>query len=553
MVALFCNFNGNPGFNKDGAPDFLPFVTSMNRLFAFLLAVAVFPASAREPVQPFEKRPDSNSIAFAGSAKIDSLIDARLKSLGIPAAHPCSDAVFLRRIYLDLLGILPTAEEVVAFLNDPSLIKRSLLIDCLLERDEFTDFLGMKWCDLLRVKSEFPVNLWPEAAQAYDHWIRAELKQNRSYSEFARELLTANGSNFRSPPVNFYRSAGGKDAQSLARAVALTFMGERTGSWPKAKQEGMAAFFSQVGFKGTQEWKEEILFFKGVDQASNLRTKGLFPDGTTVTFLPDKDPRELFVVWLIQSKHSPFARNAVNRTWFFLFNRGIIQEPDDSRPDNPPSHPELLNWLAQELINSHYNMKKIYRLILNSAAYQRSSIPLTDDPRAEANFAYYPIHGLEAEVLIDGLDQLTGGKEEYSNLTPEPTTFLPETQRAITLPDGSINSTFLELFGRPPRDTGFLLERRDRPTAAQRLYLLNSSTLQSKFSNSQKLRSLFKPGMPPVQMVTQLYLTLLSRYPTEEEVRAVNVYTQSSEVKGQAVIQDLAWALMNSPEFLYHH
>jgi len=520
---------------------------------ALLLAVAIYPAAAEEPVVPFEKRPDYGVFTSAASAKIDSLILDRLKPLGIRPANLCSDSVFIRRVYLDLLGTLPTADEVIGFLNDKSSWKRSVLIDRLLERDEFADYLGMKWCDLLRVKSEFPVNLWPEGAQAYDHWIRTEIKQNRPYSEFAWELLTANGSNFRFPQVNFYRSAGGKDSQSLARMVALTFMGERTGTWPKSKQEEMAVFFSQIGFKGTQEWKEEILFFKGIDQAQNIPVKGVLPDGTSLVLLPEKDPREAFANWLMTSKNSPFAKNGVNRTWYFLFNRGIIQEPDDSRPDNPPSNPELLDWLAQELISARYDMKHIYRLILNSATYQRSCIPTTDNPKAAANFAYYPIHGIEAEVLIDVIDQLTEGKEEYSSLTPEPTTFLPETQHAITLPDGSISSTFLELFGRPPRDTGLLSERRDRPTAAQRLYLLNSSNILFKITKSEKLQALIKPTTAPVQIVTQLYLTFLSRYPTAEEIRAINAYSLSSEAKGQAVFLDLAWALINTPEFLYHH
>ena len=521
--------------------------------FALLFLVGIYPVLASEPVKPFEKGAESNTLAYVASSKIDSFILERLKTLGIRPSSLCSDSVFIRRVYLDLLGKLPTAEEVVGFLNDKSPLKRSVLIDHLLERDEFADYLGMKWCDLLRVKSEFPVNLWPEAAESYDRWIRTQIRQNRPYSEFARELLTANGSNFRYPQVNFYRSAGGKDPQSLARAVALTFMGERTGTWSKSKQEDLGVFFSQVGFKGTQEWKEEIIYFKGINSASDAPVKGVLPDGGVVHFAPEKDPREALADWLIQSKHSPFARNAVNRTWYFLFNRGIIQEPDDSRPDNPPSNPELLTWLAHELVAAHYDMKSIYRLILNSATYQRSCIPASNDVNAEANFAFYPVHGLEAEVLIDVINEITGGKEQYSSLTPEPTTFLPETQRAVTLPDGSISSTFLELFGRPPRDTGFLAERRDRTTAAQRLYLLNSTSLLSKLSSSEKLKALLKPGMLPVETVTQLYLTFLSRYPTSKEVSTINSYSLSAEAKGQAVFLDLAWALINTPEFLYHH
>ena len=523
----------------------------MKTLLPFLLAVAFCQAFAQEPMSPYEKGTEDKGSVYDLSRKIDQLILDRLKLSSIRPAGPCSDSVFIRRIYLDLIGALPTAEEVVQFLGDKNPAKRAVWINRLLERNEFADYLGMKWCDLLRVKSEFPVNLWPDAAQAYDHWIRNAIRQNMPVSQFAQELLTANGSNFRSPPVNFYRSAGGRSPQAFARAAALTFMGERTGSWSKSKQDAFAVFFSQIGFKGTQEWKEEILYFKGIESAQNAPAKGVLPDGTKVTLSPDKDPRQVFAHWLISSEHSPFARNAVNRTWYFLFGRGIIHEPDDSRPDNPPSNPELLDWLAHELVSGHYDMKQIYRVILNSATYQRSCI--TSDPKAVAQFACYPLHPMEAEVLIDVINQLTGGTEEYSSLIPEPTTFLPENQRAMLIPDGSINSAFLELFGRPPRDTGLLSERRDKPTAAPRLYLLNSSSLQAKFNKSEKLRGLFQRGVAPVQMVTQIYLTLLSRYPTEEELKVITAYPVKGEAKGLVVLQDLIWALLNTPEFLYHH
>ena len=180
------------------------------------------------------------------------------------------------------------------FLSDTSPGKRAALIDRLLERDEFADYWGMKWCDLLRVKAEFPVNLWPKASMVYDRWVRDSIRDNMPYSQFARELLTASGSNFRDPPVNFCRSAGSHDPKALAKAVALTFMGERADHWPAEKLNNMAVFFSRIAFKGTGEWKEEIVMFNGFDQSNWNGATATLPDGTKVKIDADKDPRAVF-------------------------------------------------------------------------------------------------------------------------------------------------------------------------------------------------------------------------------------------------------------------
>ncbi|MEI8234796.1 MAG: DUF1553 domain-containing protein [Verrucomicrobiota bacterium] len=514
-------------------------------LFFALLCGAALRAPAGEPV--FE-----SGAPAAPLGKIDGFVFAALRQKGVEPARLCSDAVFVRRVYLDVIGTLPTAEEARQFLDDPSPQKRSALIDRLLQRDEFADYWGMKWGDLLRVKSEFPVNLWPNAAQAYDRWIRTALRQNMPITQFARELLTASGSNFRSPAVNFYRSAGSHDPQALARAAALTFLGERTERWPEAKRAAFAVFFSQVGFKATGEWKEEIVTFKGVDERISSKTKTTFPDGTRVSLLPGKDPREVFAGWLLASPSSPLARVTVNRIWYWLLGRGIVQEPDDFRPGNPPSHPELLAWLAQELADSHDDLKHIYRLILNSRTYQLSSLP-SAHPGGPADFAAYPVRRLDAEVLIDALDQVTGTTEEYSSMTPEPFTWIPPEKRSIALPDGSISSAFLDLFGRPPRDTGLLSERNNRPTAAQRLHLLNSTHIRTKLSQGGTLRALFRTAGSPEKAVTPLYLTILSRTPSPEEEATFKAYLQSAEAKGENALTDLAWALVNNTEFLYRH
>jgi len=540
-----------------------------------LLAAPLGTAATNEVLSPFESR-----AVLTPRSQIDKLVFGRLEQLGIQPANICSDAVFVRRAYLDVIGTLPTAQEARTFILDQDPNKRSTLIDRLLQRDEFVDYWAMKWSDLLRVKAEFPINLWPNAVQAYHRWIRSCIKENLPYDRFVREMLVSSGSNFRVPQVNFYRAVQSKQPQAIAQAVALTFMGVRAENWPKDQFSGMAAFFSQVGYKQTAEWKEEIVWFDpnktdreatgGVAQAAT------FPDGTPAQLSPGKDPREVFADWLTCPKNPWFTRNIANRVWSWLLGHGIIHEPDDIRPDNPPSNPELLAYLEQELIAARYDLKHLYRLILNSQTYQLSSIAKSDKPEAEANFAYYPLRRLEAEVLIDALNQITGTTEKYSSAIPEPFTFIPEEQRSIALADGSITSSFLELFGRPPRDTGLESERNNRPTAAQRLHLLNSSHIQRKIEQGSGLRSLMQSKASPREVATRLYLTILSRFPTDEELKIVAAYSQPAgsaksgagqsggprprgakfapaQAGGREAAVDLAWALINSAEFLYRH
>lgn len=488
---------------------------------------------------------------------IDKMVLEKLKASGVQPARVCSDSVFVRRVYLDVIGTLPTLEETKAFLQSQNPKKRAVLIDQLLAREEFADYWTMKWSDLLRLKSEFPVNLWPEAAQAYHHWVRMSIQQNKPYDRFVRELLTASGSNFRDPPANFYRAMQSREPEAVAHAVALAFMGVRTEKWPKERAQAMAGFFAQIGYKNTVTWKEEIVFndiFKTTAVVAG-RTPPVpaFPDGTTASVLPDQDPREVFADWLITPQNPWFCQNIVNRVWYWLMGRGIIQEPDDARPDNPPQNPELLAWLGGQLVAAQYDLKQIYRLILNSKTYQLSSIPAGNLVEAEAQFGCYPIRRLDAEVLADALCQITGTHEEYSSLIPEPFTFIPAERRSIALPDGSITSSFLEMFGRPARDTGLELERNNAVTAQQRLHLLNSSHVRNKLERGPKFWAMVKAGGDPRGVLNNLYLTFLSRYPSPEEMQTVQTHFQAGTVKGRDMTLDIAWALVNSPEFLYRH
>ena len=504
--------------------------------------------------------------------QIDKLVLANLSKLGI---HPalCSDAVFLRRAYLDVIGTLPTAKEVREFLQDPDTkTKRRRLIDRLLERDEFAQYWAMKWGDLLRIKAEFPVNLWPNAAQAYHRWVLASLAQNKPYDKFTRDLLTSSGSNFRVGPVNFYRAIQNRTPEGIGTAVALTFMGTRVENWPTNQLAGMAAFFAQIGYKPTREWKEEIVFWDPLGayaQACNNTSNApappptntapltaIFPDGKAVKLSPDRDPREVFADWLITPKNPWFTRNIANRVWSWLLGRGIIHEPDDIRSDNPPVNPALLAYLEKELAGGRYDLKHLYRLILNSQTYQFSSVPRSDSAQAEANFGSYAVRRLEAEVLIDAINHISGTSDLYTSAIPEPFTYIPADQPAIKLADGSITSPFLALFGRSARATGMENERPNKMLSGQWLHLLNSSHIQRKLEQGPRLKAILDSGRKPPEIVEELYLTILSRLPTPEEVKIVEDYGKPNKPKAGKSREswvDIMWALINSTEFLYRH
>lgn len=489
--------------------------------------------------------------ALSRAESIDSILTTARQAAGIESAGPCSDGVFLRRAYIDLIGTLPTAAEARAFLADGSADKRARLIDTLLARPEFSDYWALKWCDVLRVKSEFPINLWPDAVQCYHGWVRDSLRRNMPYDEFARELLTSSGSCFRVPPASFYRAVQQRDPAGLAGAAALTFMGSRTDGWPEAQRVGMAAFFSRVAYKKTEEWKEEIVC---LDPAPAGPVSAVFPDGTAVTIPAGDDPRLAFAEWLTRERNPWFARAAVNRVWGWLLGRGIIDPVDDIRPDNHASCPELLGYLEGQFVASGYDLRALYRLICNSETYQQSPVPRAEGPQAAGLFACYPVRRLEAEVLVDALCATIGGVEDYSSAIPEPFTYIPDTQRTILLADGSITSPFLEMFGRPTRDTGLEAERSNAPTDAQRLYLLNSADIQRRIERSPQLRFLLASTRGrPREQANWLYLAILSRYPTEDEVAAAQRYVAAHASDPKAAVDDLVWALINTKEFLFRH
>jgi hypothetical protein len=539
---------------------------------------------------------------FAAGGRIDELVLAKLKASGIPPSEKCTDEVFVRRVFLDTIGTLPSPAEVRAFLADTDPGKRRRLIDGLLDRREFAEYRALKWGDLLRVKSEFPSNLWPNAVQAYDRWIRESLRRNMPYDQFARELLTASGSNFRNPPANFYRAFQERTPRQIAGNAALVFMGVRLedGGLTEAQILGLSAFFAKVGYKCTDEWKEEIVFFNPegvlVDPKDGKPVRPAFPGDRPLDLAPGQDPRPLFADWLTAPGNPWFARNAVNRVWFWLLGRGIVHEPDDMKPANAPWSPELLAYLERELVAHKYDIRHIYRLILNSNTYQLSSRPNAWNVADTTGFSHYRIRRLDAEPLLDAVNQVLGTGERYTSNIPEPFTFLPGNRRAICLADGSIESSFLELFGRPPRNSSFESERTSASSVFQAQHMLNSSHIQKKIEQSAVLRQLAsgKPVAPrPAKeaaaakppgggkkgitareakivpggvrrpmvvepdrqevLVEELYLRILSRFPSAAEKAVALAYLKAPGRQPAAALCDLVWALLNTKEFILKH
>jgi hypothetical protein len=529
-------------------------------VFRAILLIAVLSLLPQVGVQAAHPVYESGPVQLRAGAEattsdqLDALVMNRLRELNLKPALVCSDAVFLRRAYLVVIGTLPTEEEARTFLAATDPDRRARLIDELLQREEFADYWTMKWGDLLRVKAEFPIKLWPNAAQAYHRWIYTSVRSNKPFHHFVREMLLANGSNFRDGQVNFYRAMQDRSPRGIASTVALTFMGERADRWPPKKLDALAGFFGQIAFKPTSEWKEEIVYFDPAADKDGIFRSARFPDGTAAKIEPGRqDPRVVFADWLLRPENPWFSRNIANRVWSWLMGRGVVHEPDDLRADNPPSNPALLEFLQREFVTSRCDMQHLFRVILKSQTFQLSSIPAQDTPEAAANFAHYPLRRMEAEVLIDALNQVTGTAESYSSPIPEPFTFVPEDVRAIALADGSITSSFLELFGRPPRDTGFESERNRTTSAAQRLHLLNSSHLHGKVQSCPLVASARDRKAPPGDLAESIFLTILSRPPTAEERAAIENHASATSIGARGVVEDTVWALLNQSEFFYIH
>ena len=524
---------------------------------------------ALEAARKAKEKAEAERLALLPKTPVDKILAANWEKNSLSMPKTASDAVFFRRIMLNVAGKLPSPKEVTDFLKDKDKEKRQKLIDRILDSDEYANMMSMRFADMLRIKSEFPINLWPNAVQAYHRKIYGDLKNDRSYREMVMEMLTSSGSNFRYPYANFFRASANRQPEGLAKVTALTFMGIRTEKMKEDDLKKFMAFFSRIRYKSTDEWKEEIVYTDPLPCTVKART----PNGDSFTISsPEEDPRNVFAKWLLQEDNPYFARAFVNRLWHYYFGKGLIHPADDmpivpiskfrrffGKEEEKCVNTDLLEYLAEEFRKSNYSIKHVSRLILNSRAYQAPSAPMKKEnyEKELKYFAVYPLRRMEAEVIVDMLGSAVWMRERYMSVIPEPFTYIPVGRPSVLIDDGSITSGLLDKFGRPSRDSGELSERKNIATDAQRLYLMNSSRLYNATKNYGTNVSRWT-RKNPTSGINDIYLRLLSRYPEKKEMDKLlkrlppvknrnfyNVYVK--------FCQDLAWALVNTKEFLFYH
>ena len=485
------------------------------------------------------------------------------KKHDIVPAPVIGDAAFLRRLSLRTRGKLPDAEDLKHFIGNKDPHKRRKLIDAFLNTPDFADMMAMRYADMFRIKSEFPINLWPNAVQCYHRYFYLVTLNDRSWRTVAEELLVSSGSNFRIPAANFFRANADRSPKGLAAGTALALMNLRTEKMPEDLRRSFENFFTKIRFKSTKEWKEEIVYSDFTPARIECRT----PDGKNFSIdTAERDPRQVLAAWLCDEANPLLARAYVNRAWYWMTGTGIANPVDDMalprnfwervfgdpRP-NDPCDGEIMDFLTRFFIKNGYSTKALYRLILNSRAWQADwRCPPGKLPLYEKHLAVYPVRRLESEIINDVLGKLTGGYESFVSVIPEPFTFIPYGSSAVSLADGSMSTGTLDKFGRSPRDSGKIAERNNNFTGAQRLYLMNSGVLFSRITQLPN-RVFRNRRLNWDQQLDLAWLTLLSRYPTAAERRAARRYLkQLDQRKKWRFWQDLFWALVNTAEFSCH-
>ncbi len=449
--------------------------------------------------------------------------------------HISTDEVFLRRTYFTLTGRLPKSEIAEQFLLSKAPDKRTVLINQLVDTEEYARYFVMRWGDILRIKSEFPSNMWPNGVQAYNRWLFERIQSNMPYDAFVKELLLSTGSDFRSAAVNFYRAFPKRTPENIYNNINLLFLGNR-----KPSDEGEICF-SQIKFKSTKEWKEEIVYIDYHQKPSINSIK--MPDGKTISLAVGDDWRISYVNWLTDKENKRFASVMVNRIWFWLMGKGIVDEPDNWSLQNPPSNPELLNFLTNKFISENFDIKSLIRFILNSAVFQSKVSPE----------GVYEPQRLLSEVIVDGIADVTGIPDLYRSRVPEPFTIYPTGTHAIELGDATVSSSALELFGRASRDVSLENQHVNKLTSKQLLYLMNSSELEDKIRKSPILSKILKNNSNRSEILKQISLLTLSRFPTEKEKMLFNDYAEKNNISNRELAFDIMWTEINSYEFLYNH
>ncbi len=484
---------------------------------------------------------------------VDELVGDKLRKLRIHPSELCDDSTFLRRVTIDLTGQVPTPEEYGAFLADGAPDKRARIIDELLLRREFTEILVSKWAEWLMMRSTNAVPY--KGIVLYYQWLADQISNDVPLDEMVKALLSSSGGTFDTPATNFYQIE--RNSLKVAENVAQIFMGMRIqcaqchnhpfDRWKQDDYYCFAAFFSQVGRKGTEDYRQQIVFNSGGGEVKHPVTgqnaAPVFLGGGPAD-TAGKDRRKVLAEWLASPRNPYFAQNFANRIWAHFFGIGIIDPVDDVRVSNPASNPELLEALAKHFTDSGYDVRGLVRDICNSKTYQRSTVRNESNMADELNFAHQTIRRIKAESLLDIISQVTNTKDKFRGL--------PLGAKATQIADGATSTYFLTTFGRASRKTVCSCEVKMEPTLSQALHLMNGDTVNNKMKQGGVIKTLQEQGLTPPQIVEHLYITCLSRKPTEQEITALQpLFAEGADVNQG--LEDVFWALLNSREFLFNH
>jgi hypothetical protein len=513
--------------------------------FGFLAEVAqviVLPAAGPAPA----------SADWVAHNEIDALVHAKLRKLRLGPAPLCDDATFVRRVHLDLIGQLPTVDSVRAFVAEPAADKRARLVEELLERPEFTDVWANAWAEVMRIEAD---QLEAKGVHLFTRWLREAFRDRLPFDEIVRRILVAEGSAFTVPEANYWVTA--RDPKVLAENAAQTFLGIRLQCaqchnhpferWQMDDYYGFAAFFGQVGRKSSEDPRETIVFDQGRGEVRNERdgrtSAPRFLGGEAPAFEAGTDRRAVLAAWLTARDNPWFARNIANRVWARFFGRGLVEPVDDVRVSNPPSHPDLHRHLGAILAGSGFDLRALIREICGSATYQAAQHP--DLPAAETYAGAVP-RRLGAEALLDAVGAVTEVPTKFRGV--------PLGASAMQIVDADAGDRFLELFGRPERESVCSCERRADPTLNQVLHLINGETIEAKVrSGAGRIARLTKAGATPDAILEELFVAAYARPPRAEERAQLLGIVGAAGAELRPAFEDVLWAILNSKEFLFQH
>ena len=491
-------------------------------------------------------RPHENSI-------VDRLVWDKLQALQIRPSEPTSDATFLRRVYLDTIGTLPTPQEAREFIRDVDPEKRTAIIDALLDRPEYADFWTQRWADLLQVDKDI---ITPQGSVAMTRWVHQQIRDNVPYDQFARSVLTAQGTTLEHSPAAFFQIQS--DPEKSARAISQLFLGVRIECaqchhhpferWEQKDYFALAGFFTGIERKPGPNGSLKIVDKVGED-LKHPRTSETIPTAAlgmpAAQFSDPRARRNVLADWLTSPHNPMFVQTIVNRMVSHYFGRGLVEPVDDLRATNPASNEPLMRSLAEHLVEVKFDLKAFSRTLLNSQVYQLSSKVNDTNRLDDQNYSHAAVKPIPAEVLLDAISQATGIPERFNGW--------PEGYRAIQIWDNKLPSAFLETFGRPSRQTVCACERGAEPSMAQALHLMNSETVALKLEDRRnRARALATSGQSPDAIIEDLYLATLTRFPNDEEQQMM-IQSLSSAATLQQGIEDILWTLLNTREFVFNH